>query len=772
VDLFARFARRLQTDAASGRSSALLTTGVGLAILASGAAGAQDAAPWRDPALGPPALGPDVRAERVLAAMTLDEKIAMVSGTFGSKVRKANPADQRVGAGHVFGVPRLGIPDLYETDASLGVANSGTMRPGDVATALPSGLALGASFDPAMAYATGAMIGSEARAKGFNVLLAGGANLIRDPWNGRNFEYLSEDTLLTGVMAGESIRGIQSNHIVSTLKHFALNAQESGRYVLDARLSDAALHESDLLAFQIAIERGRPGSVMCGYNKVNGDWACENASLLNDVLKRDWKFPGWVMSDWGAVHSTAKAANAGLDQQSGREMDTAPFFAAPLKAAVEGGSVPAARLDDMVRRILRTMFAHGLVDAPAPATPQPIDYKAHAEIAQRAAEGGIVLLKNEGQLLPLARTAQRILVIGAHADIGVLSGGGSSQVQAVSGSPIRMPMPNAGPGLGFIKVTYHGSSPLAALRAQAPNAAISYIDSSDPATVAAAAKSADLVLFFAEQWRTEAVDLTSLSLSDGQDARISAVATANPRTVVVMQSGGPVLMPWLGQVGAVIEAWYPGERGGEAIARVLFGDVDATGRLPVTFPQDAAQAPRPEVPGLAQVRAAAAKRSNAKPIAGATTVGLDGGVESFPVDYTEGADVGYRWYQRQGAKPLFPFGFGLSYTRFAYRGLETPAGKPLLMRFTVSNVGARAGSDVPQVYASVKGADGKPIRRLVGFERVTLAPGESKIVEITVDPRLIGIYDTARRAWRAPRGPVTIEVGHDAATIDLTRVAR
>jgi beta-glucosidase len=632
---------------------------------------------------------------------------------------------------------------------------------------MPSTLAVAASFDPALAFAGGAMIGAEARAKGFNVMLAGGANLIRDPWNGRDFEYFSEDVLLTGRMAGESIRGVQSNGIVSTIKHFALNAQESGRYVLDARLADAALRESDLLAFQLAIERGQPGSVMCSYNKVDGDWACENHYLLTDVLKRDWGFAGWVMSDWGAVHSTVKAANAGLDQESGQELDKLPYFGAPLQQAVEAGTVPMARLDDMVRRILRSMFARGLVDTPAPSTPQPIDYSAHADVAQRAAEEGIVLLKNARGLLPLARTAQRIVVIGAHADIGVLSGGGSSQVQAVSGTPLRLSIPGAGPELSFSRRTYHGSSPLQALRAASPLASITYVDATDPAAAAAIAKGADLVLFFAEQWRTEALDLDTLHLDAGQDALIDAVASANPNTVVVVESGGPVVMPWLDKVGAVVESWYPGERGGEAITRVLLGDVDVSGRLPVTFPADVRQAPRPEIPGIAQVRAAAARSAASKP----ATFDLSGGVPSFPVDYPEGADVGYRWYQRQGAKPLFPFGFGLSYTRFAYGHLEIPAGPALRVRFTVTNVGARAGSDVPQIYATPAGP-GTPTRRLVGFERVTLAPGATTTVEVTIDPRLLARFDAERHAWRPAQGSLAIEVGHDAAAIALTGIAR
>ena len=259
----------------------------------------------------------DERSALILAQMTLEEKIAMVNGTFGSALKRGNPNETRTGAGHVPVVPRLGIPDLYESDASLGVANGGEMRKGDVATALPGSLLTASTFDPTIAEAGGRMIGSESRAKGFNVLLAGGANLVRDPWNGRNFEYLSEDVLLTGVMAGAAIRGIQSNGIVSTIKHYALNAQESGRNVLDAKMAEAPMRESDLLAFEMAIEAGKPGSVMCGYNQVNGHYACENDFLLNTVLKKDWGYTGWVMSDWGAVHSTVKAATAGLDQESG-----------------------------------------------------------------------------------------------------------------------------------------------------------------------------------------------------------------------------------------------------------------------------------------------------------------------------------------------------------------------------------------------------------------------------------------------------------------------
>ncbi|MGN6376410.1 MAG: glycoside hydrolase family 3 protein, partial [Sphingomonas sp.] len=322
------------------------------------------------------------RARAIVAKMTQAEKLQLVHGLFPPMAKGKTRNELIPSAGHIDGVPRLGVPLVRETDASLGVANQVEQRKGDVATALPSSLSTAASFDPAIARAGGEMIGAEARAKRFNVMLAGGVDLTRDPWNGRNFEYLGEDPLLAGRMDGAHIAGVQSNHIVSTIKHFALNSQETGRMVLDARIGEAALRESDLLAFEIAIERGHPGSVMCAYNKVNGDYACENDFLLNQVLKHDWHYPGWVMSDWGAVHSTVKAANAGLDQESGQELDKHVYFGAPLAAAIAAGKVTEARLDDMVARYLTGLIETGAFDTPAPTSAQPIDYAAHAEVAQ------------------------------------------------------------------------------------------------------------------------------------------------------------------------------------------------------------------------------------------------------------------------------------------------------------------------------------------------------------------------------------------------------
>ncbi|KQT31748.1 beta-glucosidase [Sphingomonas sp. Leaf412] len=700
------------------------------------------------------------RADALVKRMTLDEKIALVHGLFPPFAKGKSRNELIPSAGHIDGIPRLGVPLVRESDASLGVANQVEQRAGDVATALPSSLATAASFDPDIARAGGAMIGAEARAKRFNVLLAGGVNLTRDPWGGRNFEYLGEDPLLAGELAGAHIAGVQSNRIASTVKHFALNAQETGRMVYDARIGEADLRMSDLLAFQIAIEKGRPASVMCAYNKVGGDWACENDFLLNKVLKRDWAYPGWVMSDWGAVHSTVKAANAGLDQQSGQELDKALYFSAPLKAAVEKGQVPMARLDDMVARYLTGLIDSGAYDAPVPSTAQTPPYVRNADVAQRAAEAGIVLLKNQAGLLPLK--AKRILVVGGGADVGVLSGGGSSQVRSVGGAPIEIPLAYGG-SASFARITYHASSPLAALRKALPGAQVTFVDSRNLNATVAAAKAADVAIVFATQWTTEADDVPNLRLPDHQDALISAVAAAQPRTVAVLETGGPVLMPWIDAVPAVVQAWYPGQRGGEAIANILTGRVNPSGRLPITFPATASQPPRPTPVGLDRM-SAMERQAAADPAAGAG-VALD----SFPVDYVEGADVGYRWYEKKALKPLYPFGHGLGYTSFAYRNPVVTGGRTLSVTFDVVNTGRVAGADVPQMYVARDGS-GAPMR-LAGFRRVTLKPGEVRRVTLTAEPRVVADYDTALPGWRIRAGTYRVALARDAADRTIVRTA-
>ncbi|WP_225993421.1 beta-glucosidase family protein [Actinomadura rudentiformis] len=673
------------------------------------------------------------------------------------------------------GVPRLGIPPIQETDAGLGIANPCGLRKGDTSTALPAGLAMGASFDAGLARRVGAVVGAEARAKGSVIQLAGAANLIREPRGGRSFEYVGEDPLLTGRLAGAAIAGVQSRGVACTLKHFALNAQETGRTVVCAHLGESAMRESDLLAFQIAIEHGRPGAVMTAYNRVNGAYASENPFLIDHVLKHEWAFPGMVMSDWGGTHSTVEAITAGLDRESGEDLDDEVYFGAPLLDAVRDGRVPAARVDDAVTRILTVLIKAGLLEravrtapeppapgptppgstadrptAPGPPAPEPAapaltaeQRAAHAREARDLAESGIVLLRNRGAL-PLAPGTGQIALIGGHADFGVLSGGGSSQVAPEDSMACRRD--------GLPRV-YHASSPLAELRSALPDALVVYQPGGDLESAAHVAGNADVAIVFAESWSTEGRDHPDLALPGDQDALISAVARTAVCTVVVLETGGPVEMPWLEDVDAVLAAWYPGCQGGQALARILTGAVSPCGRLPVTFPRDIDQLPRPVMPDPASTTS-----DPGRPRHG-----------FFQVDYDiEGSDVGYRWYERQGIDPLFPFGFGLTYTRFGYADLKVTDEDGLSAEVTVTNTGTVAATDTPQVYVTLPPATGVRSSRLAGWARVPLEPGKSERVTIELEPRILAVYDTALPGWRTHAGRYGVDLRTDARTTRLS----
>jgi beta-glucosidase len=693
-------------------------------------------------------LGPDERTKLLLSQMTFDEKVALLHGAMAMPFGPFKlPAGAIGSAGFIPGNARLGIPALQESDASLGVTNPMMVRgPGDMSTALPSSLALAATFDPAIAYEGGRVVGREARAKTINVQLAGGVDLARDPRNGRNFEYAGEDPLLAGLIAGESIRGIQSTGVISTAKHYALNDQEHNRNTVDAVIGEAAARESDLLAFQIAIERGQPGSIMCSYNLVNGTYACQHDWLLNRVLKGDWGYKGFVMSDWGAVHSL-DALMGGLDQQSGEQLDAKVWFDAPLKDAVKAGKIPMARVDDAAGRVLRAMFAAGLFDRTD--KPADIDFATHADVAQHEAEEGIVLLQNRNNILPLAASAKRIVVIGGHADAGVPSGTGSSQVTNPYRKEAILPVasvPIGGEGMmaAFSNVVFHPSAPLAALRSHLKGAQIAFDTGLYPDSAAAAARNADVAIVFVYQPSGEGDDVPSIDLPMGQNALVEAVAAANPNTIVVVESGNPVALPWADKVGAIVEAWYGGARGGEAIARVLTGEVNPSGRLPMTWPMSESQLPRPDIPGWTA-----------------------GPTDPVRVDYTiEGSDVGYRWYARKGEVPRYWFGHGLSYTRFGYDNLVVRGGKVLEAEVTVTNQGDRAGKDVVQLYLTAR--PGGAARRLVAFQKLSLAPGESRRLKLTGDLRLVADFDANKKRWVIPAGTYRLAIGRDAGSASLT----
>ncbi|WP_071700179.1 beta-glucosidase [Mycobacterium heckeshornense] len=689
---------------------------------------------------------PDTRAREIEAKLTDDERFSLLASVMGANellpVRDERiPADVPKSAGYVPGIPRLGVPPLLMTDASLGVTNPG-YRPGDTATALPAGLALAASFNPALARASGAAVAREARSRGFNVLLAGGINLARDPRNGRNFEYLSEDPFLSATIAAESINGIQQQGVISTIKHYSLNCNETNRNWLDAVIDADAHRESDLLAFEIAIGRSQPGAVMTAYNKVNGDYASGNDLLLNDILKVAWGYQGWVMSDWGATPSWEFALK-GLDQESGAQIDRllwgAEAFTDRLRAAYAEGKLPKQRLSDMARRILRSIFAVGADRWEA--TPPP-DMAAHNAIALDIARQGVVLLQNRG-LLPIEpESAGRIAVIGGYAQIGVPTGCGSSAVVPPGGYAAVIPI--GAPGLmGSVRNLYLlPSSPLTELRKMLPHKTIEFDPGISPAEAALTARRADIAVVFAVRVEGEGFDNADLALPWGQDAVIEAVAEAQPNTVVVLETGNPTAMPWREKVNAILQAWYPGQAGGQAIAEILVGAANPCGRLPLTFPLDLSQTPRPELPGL----------------------GAPWGTP-ITIHYSEGAEVGYRWYATQGHRPMFAFGHGLSYTRFERRDLTVSGGDTVTASFTVVNTGGRAGADVPQLYMTAA-PDGQRLR-LLGFERVELAPGESRRVTIEADPRVLARYDGSAGSWRIDEGSYTLAVGASAVEPEL-----
>ncbi|SEM58095.1 beta-glucosidase [Luteibacter sp. UNCMF331Sha3.1] len=704
--------------------------------LAAGLAGTVHAAaptdrPWMDRSL--PA---DRRAELIVAAMTDDEKFRLIRSDFGLASDKHGVPEGAVsGAGYVPALPRLGLAAINETDAGLGVNKPGIDGKG--AISLPAGLATAASFDPAVAHAGGRMIGGEARGKGYAVLLSGGVNLVRDPRNGRNFEYAGEDPILAGTIVGAAVKGIQERKILATVKHFAINDLETGRNTHSADIDPVALRESDLLAFQIAIAHGDPASVMSAYNRINGVYAGENAWLLTDVLKKEWGFKGFVMSDWGGVHSGAKAAMAGLDQESAGEVfDKEVYVDKPLRAAVASGEVPKARLDDMVRRIMRSLFAHGVIDEPTPVKPTvAVPYAADRVVARDALEAGAVLLRNEGALLPLARKGQSVVVIGAHADKGVLAGGGSSTVTDEGGDPVPGLEPTGWPG----PVRYHASAPLTYM--QKLGGKVTFDPGTDPAAAAKAAAAADVAVVFVTKWAAESYDAPDMSLPDGQDALVAAVAKANRKVVVVLETNGAVKMPWLGDVGAVMQAWYPGSGGGEGIARLLYGETSPSGRLPVSWPKDEAQLPRPTIQ-------AAGLNAKDKP--------------ADDIDYNiEGADVGYRWFEKTKRDPLFAFGYGLTYTTFAYSDFAVgtdAAGHPVA-HVTVKNTGRVAGADVPQIYVA---APGGAMRRLAGWSKVSLKPGASRRVDIPLEPMALARYDDAGKRWRVAPGTYKVKLARSA----------
>jgi beta-glucosidase len=673
-----------------------------------GAVPAATQRPWMNTA-----DSPQQRAALLVKAMTLDEEIAMMHGV--------QPIPVKGYVGYVPPIPRLGIPALTETDGRAGVGNGATQ-----VTLLPAPIAAASSWDPALLNIFGKVLGNEEWNKGTNLALSPSIDVVRVPEWGRTFESYGEDPYFNGQMAQAEIRGIQSEGPIANANMYLTMNQESNRFKEDSIVDERTLHEIYLTPFAAAVEQGHVGTAMCAYVKTNGIYSCESGDLLTDMLRNELHFDGFVMSDWTATHSTVDAVDHGLNQ----EMPGQKFLGPALKAAVESGEVSRSVIDERVRQILTPMFRQGFFDKPNTGSwTANVQTPEHASFSRQAAEQGTVLLKNTGGLLPLDRNAS-IAVIGE-------AGGSKPKAEGAGSSGVVAP---------------YIVSPVDGLRkAAASGSLITYADGTDLVAAASAARKANVAIFFVHTDETEGSDRPDLVLPSNQDQLIATVAAANTRTVVVLDTGGPVLMPWIDKVGGVIEAWYPGQEDGNAIAAILYGDVNPSGRLPLTFPRSAA-----ETPTSSQQR----------------WPGVDGRSE-----YGEKLEVGYRWYDATHTDPLFPFGFGLSYTTFQLSNLfVTPSSvhaesswRNITVKVSVTNTGKRAGAEVVQVYVQQPAANGEPPHQLSAFGKVDLQPGETKPVILNLDQRAFSIYDADARQWKTPAGKYRVLVGGSSRDLPLQR---
>jgi beta-glucosidase len=812
---------------------------------------------------------PAARAQALVGRMTLDQKISLVHGTgfiTGGGYTGFTPA-----------IPSLGIPAFYLADGPNGVGNGATG-----VTAFPAAINNASTWDTRLLGRYGAVLGAEHAGKGNDVALAPTMNILRVPGWGRAFETFSEDPELAGDVGAAEIRGIQSQGVIADAKHFAANNQETDRLTVNAVVDERTLREIYTAQFEKAIKDGGVHSVMCAYNQVNGAYACQNPHLLSDILKRDWGFGGFVVSDWFANHSTVESANAGLDLEMpggdtifGSPAPVPESFGAKLKAAVQSGQVPEARLDDMVRRILAARIAEGQLDRSSTGSHDAVvTSEEHQDFARQLSEQGTVLLKNDRGALPIDdHKVGSLAVIGAAAQTNpIYTGGGSATVvpsktvtplqgiTARAGSDVDVtyaagtagtvqpplidtttltPATGAGNGLtaeyfaspdlsgspaitrvdptvqvtgtpsglsgvwsarwtgaftptvsGLQRFSFSGggishlyiNDRLVLSSNNALNIAavdlpagkpvpirVEYIAKSafggifpinmqmgwsppDPARWQAAidaAHAADEAVVFVNDIRTEGADLPTLQLPGDQDALIDAIAAANRHTVVVLNTGGPVLTPWRDKVAGVVEAWYPGQENGNAVASVLFGDVNPSGRLPATFPKSDDQGPLTSA-------------------------------ERFPgvndtVRYSEGLQVGYRYYDAHGQQPAFAFGHGLSYTSFSYGRLRVQRSshrRGVTAKVRVRNTGNREGAEVVQLYVGFPDGSGEPPKVLKAFRKVQLHAGRRATVNLTLDRRDLSVWSEARRGWVSPAGRYRLMVGSSSRDIRSTASLR
>lgn len=674
-------------------------------LCAKGADPALTQRPWMNKA-----DSPEQRAALLVKAMTLDEEISMMHGV------KPMPVEGY--AGYVPAITRLGIPALAEADGRAGVGNQATQ-----VTLLPAPIAAASSWDPALLNTFGKVLGDEEWKKGTTVALSPSIDVVRVPEWGRTFESYGEDPYFNGQMAQAEIKGIQSQGPIANANMYLTMHQESNRFKEDSIVDERTLHEIYLVPFAAAVEQGHVGTVMCAYVKTNGVYSCESADVLNDMLRDELHFDGFVMSDWTATHSTVDAVENGLNQ----EMPGDKYFGASLRTALEFGKVSRSLIDERVRRILVPMFRQGLFDNPNTGSwGANVQTPEHASFSRHVAEQGTVLLKNDGDLLPLNKGVS----------IAIIGEAGCSKPTA------------EGAGSSGVKPTYV-VSPFDGLRKAAPGSSITCSNGSDLAAASRAANEARVAVVFVHTDETEGSDRPDLELPSNQDQLIAAVAAVNPRTIVVLDTGGPVLMPWIDKVAGVIEAWYPGQEDGNAIASILYGDVNPAAKLPLTFPRTASAIPT--------------SSEQQWP-----------GVDGRSV-YSEKLNVGYRWYDATNTEPLFSFGFGLSYTTFRLNKLSvTPktlhsglSWKDVTVKVSVTNIGRRTGAEVVQVYVQQPATNGEPPHQLHAFGKVNLAPGETKPITLRLDQRSFSIYDAASRQWKIPVGRYTVLVGTSSRDLPL-----
>ncbi|WP_426592376.1 beta-glucosidase [Cellulomonas sp. McL0617] len=729
-------ARRSLAIASSIAVLVPFAVGVPLAVAAQADSPAP-ACPWMDTS-----KTADQRANLLLKASTLNQELRWLDE------QAANSPTQTTFSGVTYPVQVDCTPKVVYTDGPDYVRGSTGV------TIFPDQIGLAATFDEQLAFDKGAAQADEAFQSGKNVILGPGVGGGRTPLSGRTPEYLGEDSLLSGNMAAATVNGIQTGNptepVMAVIKHYVANEQELDRQTSSSNVDGRTLREVYNLPFKIMIDKSNPGGVMCSYNQVNGVYACENP-ILNNVLKGDTGFQGYVVSDFGAVHSTAPSLVAGLDQELNRPRFYTP---ATIGAAIDNGSVTRAQIDAAAFRVVRAYIANGLFDHPLPATPSTSSSTdAHKALAAQIASESSVLLKNDSNVLPLTASTKKIAIIGPTAS--------NTPTNGVSAATVC----NQGGGFGGGPACTNPVAPLDAITARAAQvgATVTFDNGADVTTAAATAAAADVAIVFGYSKQGEGSDRTTLALDNNGDALIAAVAAANPKTVAILETGTATTMPWLANVKSVFEAWYPGEQQGTAIARLLYGDDNFVGKLPMTFPKSLADIPTntpQQYPGT---------------FSNGTTTRPAGTSEIRQVNYSEGLLVGYKWYSAKNIDPLFPFGYGLSYTGFAYNNLKVTAKtngkKSIDVTFLVTNTGPKLGTDTAQVYLTLPSATGEP-KRLVGYAKVSPNVGRGDKVTVSIDPQgadlPLSYYDTASHAWTIAPGAYTVEVGTSARDTRLT----